>query len=76
MDLRLSSLSFGGSGEVIELRGVDSAPSWPEVASDGEVGLDCAACDACRDSCFFSASFFSNVPKSVAPSSSPSRPSW
>lgn len=27
IDLRFSSLSFGGSGEVSELRGVDSAPS-------------------------------------------------
>lgn len=75
IDMRFSSLSLSGSGDVSVLRGVDEFSSWPEVACEGEVGLDCAACEeACRDACFFSASFFSNVPKSVAPSSSPRSP--
>lgn len=42
IDFRCSSLSLslGGSGEVSVLRGVDKDSSWPEVACDGEVGLD------------------------------------
>jgi hypothetical protein len=73
IDLRFSS-SFWGSGEVSALLGVDAPVSCTEVACDGEVGLDGAACEACLDSCLFSASFFSSVPRSVAPSSSPRRP--
>lgn len=73
IDLRFSS-SFGGSGDVSALLGVDAPVSCTEVACDGDVGLDGAACEACLDSCLFSASFFSSVPRSVAPSSSPRRP--
>ena len=72
--LSLSSLSLLGSGEVRELCGVEALPSWPDVACEGDVGVDCIACEACLDCWFFSASFFSRVPRSVAPSSSPRRP--
>jgi hypothetical protein len=67
-------LSFGGSGDVNALGGDETFPSCPDVACDGDAGLD-TACEACLDCWCFSASFFSRVPRSVAPlSSSPSNP--
>lgn len=73
----LLSSSFTGSGEVSELCGVEAGSLCADVASDGEVGVDCAAWEACLDCCCcwaFSAKRFSRVPRSVDSSSSPSRP--
>lgn len=72
-----NSRSFGGSGDVNELRGVESKPSGPDVACDGEVGFECEGCEACDpffDCKCFSARRFSRVARSVASSSSPKRP--
>ena len=66
--LSLSPFLVCGSGDAKVLRGVDPLPSLG-VLCDGDVGCDPGASDCLCDS-FFSASLFSNVPKSVRPLSS------
>ena len=69
----LSPVLLCGSGDANVLRGVDSSPSF-RVLCDGEVGPDPSTWDGLREP-FFSASCFSNVPRSVRPlSSSPRSP--
>lgn len=63
---------LGEDGEARVLRGVDSLASFG-LSCDGDVGIEPATveallCDCGR--CLFSASLFSNVPRSVRPLSS------
>ena len=72
-DLNFSP-SLAGSGDASELWGVEALPSRADVVGWGEIGSE-AAWEVCLDCWCFSTSFFSKVPRSVAPlSSSPSKP--